>query len=94
LERVHGTRVSEVFPNSPAARAGLVFDDVILTFDTTDVQDHDHLINLVSLSPIGKKIQMVVWRGGKKINLFIVLADRSELPANSEGPKPDIGVPV
>ena len=95
LDRVHGTRISEVFPNSPAARAGLQYDDVILNFDTTDVQDHDHLINLVSLSPIGKRIQMVVWRGGKKMNLFIVLADRTELPANSEAPKPvEFGVPV
>lgn len=94
LDRAHGTRVSEVFPNSPASRSGLQADDVILNFDSTDVQDHDHLINLVSLSPIGKRIQMIVWRGGKKIQLFIVLADRSELPANSEGPRPDIGVPV
>jgi len=94
LDRVHGTRVSEVFPNSPAGKAGLQADDVILNFDTTDVQDHDHLINLVSLSPIGKRIQMVVWRGGKRVNLFIVLADRSELPANSEAPKQEFGVPV
>lgn len=95
LDRVYGTRVSEVFPNSPASKSGLQADDVILTFDTIDVQDHDHLINLVSLSPIGKRIQMVVWRGGKKINLFIVLADRSELPQNSEGPRaPELGVPI
>jgi serine protease Do len=95
LDRVHGTRVIEVFPNSPASRAGLQYDDVVLTFDTTDVQDHDHLINLVSLSPIGKRIQMVVWRGGKKINLSIILADRSELPGTSEAPaRPEFGVPV
>lgn len=95
LDRVYGTRISEVFPNSPASKAGLQADDVILNFDTVDVQDHDHLINLVSLSPIGKRIQMVVWRGGKKINLFIVLADRSELPANSEAPRPQgLGAPV
>lgn len=94
LDRVSGTRVSEVFPNSPASRAGLQYDDVIQTFDETEVQDHDHLINLVSLSPIGKRIQMVVWRGGRKIQLFIVLADRSELPANSEAPALDLGVPV
>lgn len=94
LDRVSGTRVSEVFPNSPALRAGLQADDVILSLDNVDVQDHDHLINLISLSPIGKRIQMVVWRGGKKINLFIVLADRSELPANSEAPSQDYGTPV
>ena len=95
LDRLQGARINEVFPNSPASRAGLQFDDVILNFDGTDVQDHDHLINLVSLSPIGKQIRMTVWRGQKKVSLSIVLADRSELRKTSEAPaKPGIGAPV
>ena len=84
LDRLQGAHVSEVFPNSPASKAGLQFDDVILNFDGTDVQDHDHLINLVSLSPIGKQIRMVVWRAQKKVPLSIILADRSELRKTSE----------
>lgn len=95
LDRAQGTRINEVFPNSPASRAGLQFDDVVLSFDGVDVQDHDHLINLVSLSPIAKKIQVVVWRGGRKTMLTIVLADRSEMPPTSDAPfKPEFGVPV
>ena len=87
LDRLHGARVNEVYPNSPAQRAGLQYDDVVLNFDGTDVQDHDHLINLVSLSPIGKQIRMTVWRGQKKVTLSIVLADRSvAMPKNSEAP--------
>jgi serine protease Do len=95
LDRLQGARVNEVFPNSPASRAGLQFDDVVLNFDGTDVQDHDHLINLVSLSPIGKQIRMTVWRGQKKVILSIVLADRSELRKTSEAPaRPGMGYPV
>ena len=95
LDRLHGAHVNEVFPNSPASRAGLQFDDVVLTFDGIDVQDHDHLINLVSLSPIGKQIRMTVWRGQKKIPLSIILADRSELRKTSEAPtKPNLGSPI
>jgi len=95
LDRVQGTRINEVFANSPAAKAGLLLDDVVLVFDGIEVQDHDHLINLVSLSPIGKRIQMVVWRGGKRMNLSIMLADRTELPATSQAPAiPDFGFPV
>lgn len=85
LDRLQGAHVNEVFANSPASKSGLQFDDVILNFDGTDVQDHDHLINLVSLSPIGKQIRMVVWRAQKKIALTIVLADRSELQRTPTG---------
>ncbi|WP_010584206.1 trypsin-like peptidase domain-containing protein [Schlesneria paludicola] len=93
LDRLHGARVNDVYPNSPAARAGLQYDDVVLNFDGTDVQDHDHLINLVSLSPIGKQIRMTVWRAQKKIPLSIVLADRSvAMPRNTEpSSKPGTG---
>ncbi len=95
LAKAQGTRVNEVFPNSPAARAGLQFDDVVLNFDGVDVQDHDHLINLVSLSPIAKRIQVVVWRGGRKTMLTIILADRSEMPPTSDAPgQPEFGTPV
>lgn len=86
LDRVIGARVNQVFDNSPASRAGLQLDDVVLNFDGIDVQDHDHLINLVSLSPIGKQIRMAVWRGQRKVSMAIVLADRSDLRKTSEAP--------
>jgi serine protease Do len=84
LDRLRGAHVKIVSPNSPASRAGLQFDDIVLTFDGTDVQDHDHLINLVSLSPIGKKIRMSVWRSANEVPLTIVLADRREFESRED----------
>ena len=86
LDRLYGAHVTRVIPNSPASRSGLQEDDVVLTFDGVIVQDHDHLINLVSLSPIGKQIRMVVWRAKRNVTLSIVLADRKELQASDERP--------
>jgi serine protease Do len=96
LDRVQGTRVTEVYPNSPASRTNLQFDDVILTFDGIEVQDENHLINLVSLTAIGKEIRLTVWRGGRKVTLKIVLTDRKEMPQQtSEAPtEPGMGVPI
>ncbi|MBM4074213.1 MAG: PDZ domain-containing protein, partial [Planctomycetes bacterium] len=95
LDRTSGTRVIQVYPNSPALRSGLQVNDVILEFDGTSVQDHDHLINLVSLSPISKRIQMVVWRDGKKMLLTIILADRKDMPPVSQvEPPKELGSPV
>ena len=92
LDRLQGAHVTGVTENSPAAKAGLQMNDIVLNFDGTDVQDHDHLINLVSLSPIGKQIRMTVWRAQKKLTLSIVLADRNELRNASDAPaKPGQG---
>ncbi|WLD11457.1 trypsin-like peptidase domain-containing protein [Planctellipticum variicoloris] len=96
LDRVQGSRVTEVYPNSPASRTNLQFDDVILTFDGIEIQDENHLINLVSLTAIGKEIRLTVWRGGRKLTLKIVLTDRKEMPQQtSEAPsEPGMGVPI
>jgi len=92
LDRVQGARVTLVYPNTPAARANLQTHDVILNFDGVDVQDENHLINLVSLTPIGRQVKLGVWRGGKRITLTITLADRSDLDQQSEAPaEPGMG---
>jgi serine protease Do len=92
LERVQGARITLVYPNTPAARANLQTNDVVLTFDGVEVQDENHLINLVSLTPIGRQVKLGVWRAGKRITLTIMLADRSELDQTSELPvAPDMG---
>lgn len=95
LDRLHGARITEVMSNSPAYRAGLLVDDIILNFDGIDVQDHDHLINLVSLSPIGKQIRVIAWRGQQKVQLSIVLSNRTDLDRPKESSsKPNSSRPV
>lgn len=92
LDRVQGARITMVYPNTPAARANLQANDVVLTFDGIEVQDENHLINLVSLTPIGRQVKLGIWRAGKQITITITLADRSELDQTSEAPAaPDMG---
>jgi len=95
LDRVQGTRVVEVYSASPASRANLQIDDVVMTFDGLDVQDESHLINLVSLTPVGKAIRLTVWRDGKKIQLSVTLAERADPNATSEAPaESELGIPI
>uniref|UniRef100_A0A7C2PBA4 PDZ domain-containing protein n=1 Tax=Schlesneria paludicola TaxID=360056 RepID=A0A7C2PBA4_9PLAN len=88
LDRVRGARVTEVYPNTPAARARLQIDDVVLTFDGIEIQDENHLINLVSLTPIGRQIKLGVWRNAARTTLTITLADRNDLKATVEAQEP------
>jgi serine protease Do len=86
LDRVHGARITQIYQGSPAARAGLVVDDVVLSFDGVDVLDENHLINLVSLTQIGRKVVLVVFRGGQKMSVEVNLSNRQEMDQHSEAP--------
>jgi serine protease Do len=76
LYRTRGARILEVYPNTPAARANLRYNDVIHEFNGTEVLDESHLINKVSLSDTGKKAEVIIWRGGQKVTIQVDLTDR------------------
>ena len=79
----HGARVTQVTPKSPAADAKLQVDDVIVEFDGTPIADDNHLVNLVSLTPVGKAVPIQVWRKGKPITLEVSVTERERF----EGPE-------
>ncbi|MCH9789579.1 MAG: trypsin-like peptidase domain-containing protein, partial [Planctomycetes bacterium] len=76
MDRVRGARIVKVISNTPASRANLKYDDIVLSFDGIDVLDQNHLINLVSLTPIDKRVSVVMLRNGRKVNVMVELANR------------------
>ena len=84
LNRVRGARIIEIYEKTPAARAGLKFDDVVIRFNDTIVQDENHLINLVSLTPTGQLPKLTIIRRGKQTTISVRLADRDDLVRRSE----------
>ncbi|MCG8450104.1 MAG: trypsin-like peptidase domain-containing protein [Pirellulales bacterium] len=62
LHQLQGARVKGITSGSPAAESSLLVNDIILKFDGMDVQDDQHLINLVKRTEIGRKIEVVVYR--------------------------------
>jgi serine protease Do len=78
LARHFGAHVSGITPNSPAAAADLRVNDVILEFDGARVEDDNHLINRVSLTAVGKKVNLLVLRNGDKLNMELQVGDRSK----------------
>ena len=55
--------------------------DVILEFDGTRIEDDNHLINLVSLTPVNKEVEVRLLRGGRPVTLRVRVANRTEMPA-------------
>lgn len=96
LDRVRGARVVKIHDDSPASRAKLEYDDVVLTFDGIEVMDENHLINLVSLTGVGKRVKVVIFRKGKHVTLEVTVGDRAELDQRrSEAPsRPEMGTHI
>lgn len=62
LDRARGALVQSVYPETPAAVAGLKANDVILQVDSIPIRNENHLINLVASLPVGQRIKLHVWR--------------------------------
>jgi len=83
LPRPAGARVNGITPDSPAEAAKLQVGDVILQFDNVPVEDDGHLVNLVSLTPVGKEVRLLVFRDRTPITVRVQLADHAKFrPGN------------
>ncbi len=76
LSRPEGARVSGINRNSPAEQARILVGDIILEFDGTRIEDDMHLINLVSLTPVQKEVDVRLLRDGRPISLRLRVANR------------------
>ncbi len=75
LERVRGALVERVYPDTPAAAAGLQPNDVILQVDEVTIRDENQLINLISGLPAGRRVRLQVWRDRSPVTLEATIGD-------------------
>ncbi len=76
LDRPRGAWIKEVGAQSPAALGGIRIGDVILRFNGVEVIDLNHLINLVSMAPIGQPADVIVWRDRREMATKLTIADK------------------
>ncbi len=81
LPRAEGSHITLITPKSPAEAAKLQVDDVILEFNGVRIEGDAHLINLVSLTEVGREIPIVVFRDRKQIKMTVKVGDRSKFDA-------------
>jgi serine protease Do len=73
-----GVIIQSVFPGSPAERAGLQRNDVIVELNGTPVTDRDKFRLKIADTPSGTRVRLGVLRDGKRITSEVTLTDRDE----------------
>ncbi|HVS34061.1 MAG TPA: trypsin-like peptidase domain-containing protein, partial [Gemmataceae bacterium] len=75
LDRAQGAWIESVYPDTPAAAAGVKANDVILALDGAPIRNENQLINQISGMPAGQHIRLEVWRDRKSVFLEAVVGD-------------------
>ena len=95
IESSKGALINDVFKDSPAEDAGIKDGDVIVKFEGREVDDPQHLANMVAMTPVKTKAKVTIIRKGKKKEITVVLG---EFPEDedlfSEREETDLGLTV
>ena len=83
LDDTNGALVSGV-PDGPSADAGIQPGDVILNFDGEKIADDRALVTAVGNAPVGKAVDVVIFRDGQSQTLQVVLGRREDAIASSD----------
>ena len=80
-----GVVVSQIVPDSPAARAGLREGDVITAFDGRRIKDVTDFRLRVADEAVNKRVKVDAVREGKPMTVFVTMADRDVMLASQQG---------
>jgi serine protease Do len=83
LPRRVGAYVTGVTPGSPAQRGQIQPGDVIVSYDGVVIEDDNHLVNRVGLTPVGKEVVVEIIRNGLPVTLRLVVESRSQYEPES-----------
>jgi len=97
LKQAKGAIVNDVTSGSPADKAGLKVEDVILGVDGHDVEDSADLSNYVASKAPGTTVQLRVFRSGGEKTISVVLGtfpeEGTQLASTGEGEeRPALGM--
>ena len=81
LDKARRALVESVYPETPAAIAGLRGNDVILEVNGVAVRNENHLINMIAGFPIGQKVRLQVWRDKRLQAINAVVGDWNQAQA-------------
>ncbi len=82
LPEVRGALIGRVVEESPAAKAGLRADDVILSYNGERVFSASQMHRLLMETPPGRKVTLEIYRAGARHHIEVTIGER---PASLKG---------
>lgn len=80
LQLNHGVRLTDVNPESPAGRAGLQVEDIILGVDDKKIENMLQLREAITARKQGDEVTLKLVQKGKRVEKKVTLAGRPALP--------------
>src|SRR6476661_9914387 len=75
----NGVPITNVRPDSPAAKAGLQGEDTITAVNGKPIKSGEELVSLISATHPGNKLNLTYLRNGQEKQATVVVADRAKL---------------
>jgi serine protease Do len=86
LPKTYGALVNDVVPSGPAAKAGIMQGDVITGFAGNSIKDVRQLQRVVAETPVGKRVEVEIYRDGKPLKVFVTTAPAESAPVQAQSP--------
>ncbi len=96
LEKAKGALVADVIPGGAADTGGIRRGDVILKFDGKEIREMNELPRQVAATPVGKEVQVEIWREGKPLTVKLKVGELKDEPVaqREEKTEVDLGMSV
>ncbi len=78
LEKPEGALVAQVLEDSPAEKAGIQREDIIIEFNRKKVNKMSELPRIVAETPVGKGVEVKLIRQGKEKTVDVVVGELKE----------------
>jgi serine protease Do len=91
LTEPRGALITAITPDSPAARAGLQINDIVLAFDTQAITEARQLTRLVAEAQINRVVNLTVRRGAKDEVRAVTILRLQEGPSLARAPSSPAG---
>ena len=70
-----GAMVGNVGPGSPADEAGIVANDVIVSFGGKAISNSQELVRAIHSAEIGEVVEITIWRGDAQQTVYVTLSE-------------------
>ena len=88
VKEKEGALISQVREGSPAEKAGLKVEDIIVEMDGKKIKNSQDVVREVLKREVGQQIRFEVIREGKRVEISVTTAQMPSEASEQKGPKP------